>query len=208
MPWDERGTRKNKMASQHFGYAGWSAYVSAIATIVTFISAILFFSLGQPFGTINDIASVFQVVFMLPLALVLYRLFSSHNQNLSFLATALGIGGILVAGAIQSLLILGTITFQQSAEAFPSGTAIGGWLILSSYLGLSSQLLPRGLGWAGLLGGAGYIMTVVGFLVGGYQNPVFYAGGLLTVMSYSTWAFWLGYVFLLRKPEVNQVSGI
>jgi hypothetical protein len=60
------------MTRQLFTYAGWSAYMSATATIITFASAILFFSLGQPFGTINDISSVFQVIFMLPLALVLY----------------------------------------------------------------------------------------------------------------------------------------
>jgi len=65
------------MTRQLFTYVGWSAYVSAAGTMTTFVSAILFFSLGQPFGTINDIASVFQVIFMLPLALVLYQLFRS-----------------------------------------------------------------------------------------------------------------------------------
>jgi hypothetical protein len=34
------------MARQLLGYAGWSAYVSATATIVTFVAAILFFTIG------------------------------------------------------------------------------------------------------------------------------------------------------------------
>ncbi len=71
------------MARQLLGYADWSAYVSATATIVTFVSAILFFTLGQPFGTLNDIASVFQVIFMLPLALILYRLLGPYNRFFS-----------------------------------------------------------------------------------------------------------------------------
>jgi hypothetical protein len=33
--------------------------------------------------------------------------------------------------------------------------------------------LPRGLACAGLLAGVGYVVTVAGFLLGGYQNPVF-----------------------------------
>src|SRR5262245_35125668 len=145
------------MTRQLLGYTGWSAYVSAAGTITTFVSAILFFSFGQPFGAINDITSVFQVIFMLPLALVLYRVLRSHSQSLSFLAMLLGCGGILVAGSVQSLLVLGAITFQQSARSFPAGLAIGGWLILSSYLGFSSQSLPRPLAWVGLLAGVGYI---------------------------------------------------
>jgi hypothetical protein len=196
------------MTRQLFSYAGWSAYVSAAGTLATFVSAILFFSLGQPFGTINDIASVFQVVFMLPLALVLYQLLRPHGQILSFLTAALGIAGILVGGVIQSLLVAGVITYQQTVPFFPSGAAIGGWLMLNGYLNLTSHLLPRRLAWAGVLAGVGYVVTVAGFLLGGYQNPLFFAGGLLTVISYSTWAFWLGRVFVSGDREVRRAPGI
>ena len=195
------------MPRQLLGYAGWSAYVSATATIVTFVSAILFFTIGQSFGTLNDIASVFQLLFMLPLALILYRLCRPHSRTLGFLAAVLGVCGILVAGAVQSLLVAGVITYQQTVPFFPSGGAIGGWLMLSSYLSLSSHLLPRGLAWAGVLAGVGYMLTVTGFLLGGYQNPVFYAGGLLTVIGYATWAFWLGRVFLAGHPAAGHASG-
>ena len=196
------------MTERLLDYAGWCAYVSATATIATFLSATLFFSLGQPFGTLNDIASVLQLIFMLPLALILYRLFRRQSHSLSFLAAVLGVCGILVGAGVQTLLVLGAITFQQSAQWFPAGAAIGGWLTLNSYLSLSSNLLPRGLAWAGLLAGVGYGVTVTGFLLGGYQNPVFYAGGLLIVISYSTWAFWLGRVFLAGNPAAALTSGV
>jgi hypothetical protein len=196
------------MARQLLGYAGWCAYVSATATILTFVSAVLFFSLGQPFGTLNDVASVFQLIFMLPLALILYLIFRPHNQWLSFLAATLGMSGMLVVGTVQSLLVAGVITYQQTVPFVPFGSAIGGWLILSGYLSLTSQLFPRTLAWAGLLAGVGYIVTVAGFTLGGYQNPVFYAGGLLMLISYSTWAFWLGRVFVAGNPAVGHVSGV
>jgi hypothetical protein len=154
------------MARQLFTYAGWSAYVSATATIVTFVSAILFFTIGQPFGTLNDIASVFQVSFMLPLALILYQLLGSYSRILSFLAAVLGVSGMLVGAVVQSLLVAGVITYQQTIPFVPFGSAIGDWLILSSYLSLSSHLFPRRLAWAGLLAGVGYIVTVAGFMLG------------------------------------------
>ena len=56
-----------------------------------------------------------------PLALVLQRLFSPHGQSLSTLAAALGIGGMMVVGAVQSLLVLGAITYQQTVPFFPAG---------------------------------------------------------------------------------------
>jgi len=119
----------------------------------------------------------------------------------------LGVGGMLIAGVVQGLLVLGMITFQQSARSFPASFALGGWLTLSSYLGLSSHLLPRGLAWAGLLVGGGYIVTVAGFLLGGYQSLLFYTGGLLMVLCYLTWAFWLGRVFMKGNP-VGLLSAI
>ena len=196
------------MIRRLFQYAGWSTYVSAIGTITTFVSAILFFSIGQPFGSINDIASVLQVIFMLPLALVLYQVLRPHGQTLSFLSATLGITGILMGGVIQSLLVAGMITYQQTVPFFLSGAAIGGWLMLNNYLILTSHVLPRGLAWAGVLAGVGYIVTVAGFLLGGYQNPFFFAGGLLTVICYPTWALWLGRVLVLGNPAVVHAHDI
>jgi hypothetical protein len=109
---------------------------------------------------------------------------------------------------VQSLLVASVITYQQMVPFFPSGIAIGGWLMLNSYLNLTSQLLPRGLTRAGLLAGIGYVVTVAGFLLGGYQNPLFFIGGLLTMISYPTWAFWLGRIVLTSIPEVDLVPGI
>lgn len=55
-------------------YAGWSAYLSTAATIIGFVTLIVFFSVGEPFGTINDISSVILALSLLPLAVALYLL--------------------------------------------------------------------------------------------------------------------------------------
>src|SRR5262245_35091616 len=136
------------MATTHFyRYAGWSAYVSAAATIMTFITAIIFFTVGGSFGKINDISSVLQLLFMLPLPLALYRLFRLNARTLNLLAGALGIAGMLVGVVGQSLLVFAVITYQQSLAFFPGAAAIGIWLCLTDYLALASGLFPRGLAW-------------------------------------------------------------
>jgi hypothetical protein len=182
-----------------FRYAGWSAYVSAAATVVVFVTAILFFAGGGPFGILNDISSVFQVLFMLPVALALYQLLRPSAQFLNTVALATGIVGMLVSGFGQSLLVFGIITYQQSLLFFPAGAAIGIWLVLANVQALSSELLPRGLAWAGVLSGASYILTVAGFLLGGQQSPFFYMGGLVLVIAYPIWAIWLGRMLLSDK---------
>jgi len=168
--------------------AGWSAYLSAAATILTFVTGILFFSVGQPFGTINDVSSVFQVLFMIPLAIVLYHVLPFNARTLGLM----GILGMIISAIGQSLLVFGRIDFQGSLKFFPAGIAIGIWLLSACSLALASGLFPRGLAWAGLLAGAGYIATVAGFLLGGQQNLLFYLGGLVLGISYPVWAIWLG----------------
>ena len=172
----------------------WSAYLSAIATILTFITGILFFTVGGAYGKINDISSVFQVLFMLPLALVLYRLLPPSTRTLGLIAALIGIAGMLVAAYGQTLLVFGKIDFESSMKYFPTGAAIGIWLVVTCAFALSHNLFPTGLAWTGILAGLSYIVIVLAFLIKGQQNMVFYIGGLVLGISYPIWAIWLGYL--------------
>lgn len=170
----------------------WSAYLSAFATILTFITGILFFTVGGAFGKINDISSVFQVLFMIPLALVLHRLLPLGPRTLGLIAALIGIAGMLLAAYGQSLLVIGKINFEGSMKYFPTGAAIGIWLIATCSFALGDNLFPGGLAWAGILAGLSYIVIVAAFLIKGQQNMVFYIGGLVLGISYPIWAIWLG----------------
>jgi hypothetical protein len=171
---------------------GWSAYLSAAATILTFITGILFFSIGQPFGKINDISSVLQVLFMIPLAILLTRVFPSDVFVWVLVAGITGIAGMLVSAIGQSLLVFERIDFQKSMKFFPAGGAIGIWLVIVCVLGLVSGQFPALLAWTGIAAGVGYLATVIGFLIGGQQNKLFYLGALLLGIGYPAWAIWLG----------------
>ncbi len=177
--------------------AGWSAYASVAATIVSFIFLVVFFSIGQPFGTLNDIFSVFQVLFMLPLVLYLYTQLRESNAILNWLAVLFGVIGILTAASFQTLLVFGRVGFEQSLPYnLAGGAAIGVWLIISNALALNLNVLPNGLTYAGIVAGIGYILLVIGFWLGGQSHPLFIGGGLATLVAYCVWGIWLGRLLL------------
>ena len=64
---------------------GWAAIVSAAATLGTLITGILFFAVNEKFGKANDILSVVQVVFMLPVAMAMYRITRSGSSIRCFI---------------------------------------------------------------------------------------------------------------------------
>ena len=72
-------------------FAGWSAYLSAAATIIGFVTLILFFSVGQPFGTINDVSSIIIALAILPVLFALHKFHYTFAPVVSLGALILGI---------------------------------------------------------------------------------------------------------------------
>ena len=174
---------------------GWFAYLSAATTILTLITGILFFSIGKPFGKINDISSVFQVLFMIPLAIILASTLPARYLTLGLIAAIIGISGMILSAVGQSMLVFGRIDFQGSLKFFPAGGAIGIWLVFICLLDAYSGQFPSLFPLIGIFAGIGYLLTVIGFLWGGQQNMLFYIGGLILGISFPIWAFWLGSMF-------------
>jgi hypothetical protein len=178
-------------------YAGPSALVSAIASIVGLVTLIIFFSLGEPWGTINDMASVVQALSTLPVLLFLYRLHQQEAPILSLAAFVIGAIGMLIAIVFQSLLILRVITFAQTAVASPVGFGLLGIpLLWFGYRDFLSGTMPRGVALLGILTGAGFVALMAGVLLGGQEHPLTAIGGLIAGIGYPVWAIWLGRILL------------
>jgi hypothetical protein len=189
--------------------AGWAAFVSAAAAIVTVISSIVFFAAGEPFGTLSDVSSVLQVVLMIPIALILHVVLRLQSQTWSLSALIIGIGGMLIAATFQSLLVADVLTYEQvSRVTLTAGAALGLWLLMVNGLALGNGMLPRTLAWIGMFAGAGYEILVAGFWIGGQQSIVFYIGALGVVIGYPVWAVWLGTVLVsdtFSHLELNEL---
>lgn len=175
---------------------GWAAHLSAAATILTFVTSILFFSFGKWFGKINDLFSVFQVLLMIPLVFFFSQLITPPSYSTRIISSLFGLGGILGSAYGQIRLLINQIDFEQSQRYFPAGGAIGFWLIMVNGSLIGARALPTALVWIGIAAGVGYLLVAGGFIKGGQKDPLVYGGSLVLGVCYPTWGFWLGKLIL------------
>ena len=82
---------------------------------------------------------------------------------------------MLAYGAFQSLPVAHVLTSQQvNIPHTVASAGVGVWLLLAYYAALRDKVFPRGLAWAGLIAGLGFVVLVPGCLI------------------YPIWAIWLG----------------
>lgn len=175
---------------------GWGAILSAIATILTFLSGILFFAGTRWLGKINDLFSIFQSALMIPLIAFFFQFITPPSYSTLLISSLFGLGGILFSVYGQTRLVLGKISFEESKRFFPAGGAIGFWLIMVNVFSMGALVLPAGLIWTGIAAGVGYLLVAAGFLKGGERDPIFIVGSLLLGVSYPFWGIWLGRLIL------------
>jgi hypothetical protein len=140
------------MNPSHQNLVGWSAIAGGGIAVVGFISLLLMFTVGEPFGTINDALSIPSGLLLLPLVVGLYRLMAADQPLPSLLALLLGITGFLTTMIGSILLLTNRIDFQLSLLPGLGGFGLVGlWVLISAITSLRSGVLPRAIAWAGIL---------------------------------------------------------
>ncbi len=202
------------MASPNFlRFAGWAAILSAAATLLMVVTAIL--SSALKLGNTFSVVVMILMALMIVVALALHLILSPLVQSFSLVAAAIGILGMLLTCIVHALIMAGTLTqeqFNTTGEGIgPVG--IGLWLLLVNYLALRGKALRRGLTWVGLIAGMGYLMSGVGALIGGSQtlvggpqNALSSVGPLGIFFVYPIWAIWLGRRLLAESRAPNLAA--
>ena len=171
-------------------YVGWAALLSVAATLATVVTGFLFFVRDKRFGLWSDAASAVQMAAMLPLPVGFYAATTLDRSALAAGVAAAGIGGMLIAGSLQFLIVLRVASFERTIPSvLAAGGAIGVWLVLANYLALAQGLLSAPLASAGTVAGAGYILVSIAFYVGDEHHPLTHMGGLAACVGYGIWAF-------------------
>jgi hypothetical protein len=164
--------------------AGWSALVAAAATVVGMIALLLFFSRGQPWGSINDAASVVLMLALIPVALFVALIESAEPPfgGYALAVAAFGIAAMTVAAVLQALLVAGRVTYEQTRlRVLGAGAAVGLWYVLVGAIGFRSfGELFAGLA---IASGIGFIAVGYGFAVGGERHPLSVVGGLVAFVA-------------------------
>jgi hypothetical protein len=164
------------------------------------------------FGMLNNVTGLLQLLFMLPLTGALYRLSSDRRPHLSLAAMVLGRLGLLMAVIVQTLPVVGVISFPVNLPIVLAALPlIGGWLIVTNHLSRSSGSLSARLAWLGeatgvafvLAGGLAPVVVLAGpngpltevaanFAAFAQQHPVIIAGGvILAIPIYLLWSLGL-----------------
>jgi hypothetical protein len=169
------------------------AFLSALLNILGAVTLIVFFALGGLWGPLNDVFSVLGALAMLPLAWALHHRHAARYAVLSAAASLVGAASMLTLAALQSLLVAGVFGFEATLGPVLTASAlIGVWLLAHNGLGWAGGSLPRGLAALGLAAGAGYVLSGLGFALGGQAQPLFAAGFLTAMLAYPLWALGLG----------------
>jgi hypothetical protein len=186
---------------------GWVAVAVGTIQLIGLVFLIVFFMIGQPFGTLNDICIGLAGLLSGVLASLLFALLPAQPAALSRLALgAAGLGALIVA--VGSVLVIFRITGWVLAGLYTEfGNAfIGLWLLALLAWARSGPDWPRGLVILGLITGACMalgLLTLPGILRGidtfdaipWYVN-VGQASGLGWILLFPIWCLWLGRVLL------------
>lgn len=176
-----------------------AAYVAAIAAVVGLVTISFFFWIGQPWGTINDVAVLVMTAAVAPLMLAFWELGGWTPTALAFLAQTAGWLAVATWVVLHALFILGRLTFDYSAPA-TDGLAIESvaQIVIGLWIAGASLLAGAWLGWQrwlGLLTGLGWMLTGAGLLVGSMNHPLSYVGGIGYLLLFPVWAFVMGRLF-------------
>ena len=179
------------------------AAVAAAAGGVALVAIALFFGVGQPFGTLNDIALVVMTVALLPVMLAHYELggiVPLWPARLSLAGSAIAVAAW---AAIMAAMIIGLVTFDYehaAIGAFAASSAlqviIGLWIAGASLF--AGPWLPPTTRWLGVVAGIGTIVMSIGLLLGGVNHTLTYLGGIGYQVVLPVWAWSLSRVMRQR----------
>jgi hypothetical protein len=186
----------------------WVAIAGAIAAI----TIALFLWIGQPFGTINDLALVVLVLSLGPVMLAHYE----FGGIVPLWPARLSLAAALVAAAgwsvLQVAFVLGAVAFDyQQAATGPFVVSNLFLIVIGLWIGgaslLAGRWLPPLVRALGIIAGVGTVLTAAGLLLGGMNHPLTLTGGIGYQLVLPVWAFLLSRVFRARAAGNGGLSG-
>jgi hypothetical protein len=136
---------------------------------------------GLVYGWINDVLVMVSYLLAIPAVIAVGVLLRPTFPVASRLATLTGLGAILSVVVLQSMLVVGALTFAEQIRPVSLALLVlAAWFVIVGYLGRSSGVLPGGVR--------------MGLLAAAY-------------VGYPIWAFWLGRRLLRLAGEPASGPG-
>jgi hypothetical protein len=187
----------------------WLALAAGVAGLLALAFIVLFFTVGQPFGTLNDISIGVAGVLSGVLAWMLYS--ENHAQVLLLSRIALGLAllGALVVAIGSILVLFGVKGWYLAGLYMAAGNAlIGLWLFVLCCSLQQGDGWPRGLVLFGLVVGVvmalglaaipGIFRGIDSWDAAPWYINIGQVGGLGYLVLYPTWCVLLGRIISLN----------
>ena len=191
--------------------AAAAARVAAVAGALALVLLVLFYVVGQPFGMLNDLALIVETLAIAPMMLGSYELGGVTPLWPARLSLAGGIGGCVAWAAIHAAFVLGLVSFDYTTAATGAFLAenlalvvIGLWL--TGAPPLAGPWMPNRLRWLGALAGLGFVLTALGLILGGMNNPLAWAGAVGYLVLFPIWAWLMAGVFRARALSPSDAA--
>jgi hypothetical protein len=178
-----------------------AGYVVGVAGAVALVTLILFFTVGQPWGTINDLALIVMTGAIPPLMLAFWELGGLTPTPLARLAQGAGWLAAAVWCVTHLLFVLGLVDIDYDRAA-TGALAVESVALIVIGLWISGANLLAGpwlsaIRWFGVVTGLGVVLFGVGYLVSGADGPMVAMGGVVYVLLLPAWGFVMA-VYLAR----------
>jgi hypothetical protein len=184
-----------------------AAYLIAAAGLLAAVTITLFFAIGQPWGTLNDVALLVMTAALPVLMLAFWELGGLTPTPLALVAQISGWIAVAVWCVVQALMIVGAVAFDYE-DAATGGLAVEAVALVVIGLWIAGANLLAGswlnaIRWFGLVSGLGFVLLPIGLIVGGVNHPLTYAGGVGYSIAFPVWAFLMAKHLgtLLRSQE-------
>ncbi len=146
--------------SQHA--IGWVAIAVGVVSILGAVFLGLLYTVGQPFGTLNDVFIALAAVLSGLLAWMTYSAFHLQSPQFSLAALLAALAGAVIVTIGSVLVISGATGWYLAGLVMMAGNAlIGLWLLTMSWFARGASAWPNGLAILGIVAGA---IMVVGLL--------------------------------------------
>jgi hypothetical protein len=173
--------------------AAVAAYVIAGAGLVAFVTIVLFFAMGQPWGTLNDIALLVATAALPILMLAFWELGGLTPTPLALVAQVTGWAAVIAWCVAQALFLAGVVDFDYDLPATGALAIEAGALIVIGLWIAGANLLAgswlNAIRWFGVAAGIGFVLVPIAMLLGDVTHPLAYAGGIGYSIVFPVWAF-------------------
>ena len=193
-----------------FAMVGWLALATGISGLLGFVLIILFFTVGQPFGTLNDIFIGLTAILSVVLVWMSSSVFQGQFPFLGRVALVIAtLGGILVlVGSV--LALTSRAGWYLSGLYMAAGYGLVGlWLLVLGFSALRGNSIPQSLSIFALVAGlvlALGLVAIPGIFHGTdtheYEftiiNSIWWTASLGYLAVYPVWSILLGRFLLLK----------